>query len=310
MPRLGKGKGMADQARAVLKKHLDLSSRHEAKQSQSIKGSKSTGKIHSVRTFNKYCESLKGAGEWMKKTHSIRFLNEAGPAMAKQYLEHRRDMGISQKQLDTDRVAMQYFFNQHQIEKVHSRASPDKSSRRYTQEQVYLITQVQAEQNALSTTIAKETGIRAHELLTIRKTSELRPSSHRNWHKDRFLGREGERYMVTGKGGLKREMMLTKETAQKLEQCRLAEPRLVIDRGVHYQQYYNITGGNTWSKSFSDASSRILGWSHGAHGLRHTYAQDRMLELQNLGIRYQEARDIVSQELGHFRGDVVETYLR
>ena len=106
MPRFGKGKSMSDQARAVLKNHLDLSSRHAAKQSQAIKGSKSTGKIHSIRTFNKYCESLKQAGEWMKQMHDLRFLKETTPAMAKQYLEHRRDLGISQKQLDTDRVAM------------------------------------------------------------------------------------------------------------------------------------------------------------------------------------------------------------
>ena len=96
----------------------------------------------------------------------------------------------------------------------------------------------------------------------------------------------------------------------RLEKQSLAQPRTVRDRGLDYRQYYDIGGGNAWSKSFSDASDRALGWSNGAHGLRHSYAQERMLELQDQGKNYYEARDIVSQELGHFRGDVVEIYLR
>ncbi len=35
-----------------------------------------------------------------------------------------------------------------------------------------------------------------------------------------------------------------------------------------------------------------------------------MRELQGLGKAYYPAREIVSQELGHFRGDIVEVYLR
>ena len=65
-----------------------------------------------------------------------------------------------------------------------------------------------------------------------------------------------------------------------------------------------------WSKAFGAASARALGWSHGAHGLRHSYAQERMAELQASGFDYAAAREIVSQELGHFRGDVVEVHLR
>ena len=35
-----------------------------------------------------------------------------------------------------------------------------------------------------------------------------------------------------------------------------------------------------------------------------------MAELQARGFDYAAAREIVSHELGHFRGDVVEVYLR
>lgn len=73
---------------------------------------------------------------------------------------------------------------------------------------------------------------------------------------------------------------------------------------------YDISGGKKWSNSFSAASKRALGWTHGAHGLRHTYAQDRMNELQKIGFNYLETLGIVSQELGHFRPDITEIYLR
>ena len=107
-----------------------------------------------------------------------------------------------------------------------------------------------------------------------------------------------------------REVALPRDLANRLESRRLDEPQRVTDRGIYYQQLYNLGAGKAWSQSVGDASTRALGWSTGAHGLRHAYAQERMKELQNQGKNYYAAREIVSQELGHFRGDVVETYLR
>lgn len=105
-------------------------------------------------------------------------------------------------------------------------------------------------------------------------------------------------------------MLLPQHLAERLEACRRVEPVVVRDRGIRYQPRYALGGGNAWSKSVSDAAQRVLGWSTGAHGLRHSYAQERMHELQTAGMTYYIARQVVSQELGHFRGDVVETYLR
>jgi integrase len=129
-------------------------------------------------------------------------------------------------------------------------------------------------------------------------------------HTQRFAGRAGEIYTVKGKGGLIREVLIPTDLAEKLEQHCLTEPRLIADREVKYRQYYGIGGGHYWSNSFSAASKRELGWSHGAHGLRHSYAQTRMDELQQQGLLYQTALEIVSQEMGHFRSNITEVYLR
>ena len=71
-----------------------------------------------------------------------------------------------------------------------------------------------------------------------------------------------------------------------------------------------ISSSMNWSNSFSAAANRSLGWSEGAHGLRHSYAQERMHELQKSGLSRDRALETVSQEMGHFRPSITEIYLR
>ncbi len=298
------------QARSVLKGFLDLSSRHAAKQSLSVKGSRTTGRIHSLRTFEKYAGSLKQAGEWGRVHGGVRHLKDFTPALAQAYLEDRAVQGLSQKQLDADRNALQFITGRESLERVYALTPAEKGSRAYTPVQVQMIAARQGMRNALATEIAHRAGLRAHELLTIKSLGEAEASVHRSWRPDRFLGREGVGYVVEGKGGLRREVLLDRHLAERLEARRLDIPQSVTDRGVFYTQHYDLGGGKTWSQSVTDAANRALGWSTGAHGLRHSYAQERMAELQDLGKPYGIAREIVSQELGHFRADVVETYLR
>lgn len=312
MPRFGNGKPMVEQARAVLRRFLSLQSRHEAKKTAGIKGSRSTGLIHSIATFNKYVSALVQAGEWLKEHAGGRHLQEFKlcSALARQYLADRAEMNISQKQLDCDRVALEYLTGKGSLTRELAVTATPRCGRAYTAAQVSLVMSHQSPINATRTEIAWRAGLRAHELITICRPADAQASEHRRWSVDRFLGRTGERYVVTGKGGLRREVLLPTDLAVRLETYRLDAPRTVEDRGIFYRQFYVLGGGNAWSSSFSNASIRALGWSHGAHGVRHTFAQERMTELQNRGQGYYEARGILAQELGHFRSDVVEVYLR
>ncbi|MCV5948099.1 site-specific integrase, partial [Escherichia coli] len=112
-----------------------------------------------------------------------------------------------------------------------------------------------------------------------------------------------------GKGGLSREVQIPNHLAEKLEERRLDTPQQLSDRGVNYESHYNIAGGHKFSDAFSKASSRALGYSNGAHGLRHSYAQNRYEQLANHFERI-DVMTIISQELGHFRPDITEVYLR
>ena len=162
--------------------------------------------------------------------------------------------------------------------------------------------------HGLSTLIAHAVGLRAHELLTIARPAE-QPPDRRPARPEKFAGRPGRDYTVVGKGGLVRLVRLPDHLADRLEERRRDEPVRVTDRGIHYLSRYDVAGGTPWGVSFTGASKRALGWSAGAHGARHAYAQERMSELQRILVRA-AALETVSQELGHFRPDITETYLR
>ena len=107
-----------------------------------------------------------------------------------------------------------------------------------------------------------------------------------------------------------REVLIPVPLAKELELRHLQEPVTLRNRGINHQQHYDITAGQSFSHIFTEASVKYLGWSTGAHGLRHGYAQMRMDELHTGRFTRQERMEIVSQELGHFRPDIVKAYLR
>lgn len=265
------------------------------------------GRIHSLGTARGYEQALKGFAEYIQTNH-LGDLYSITAEEAQQFLEERAEE-VSQKTLDLDRQAIQMHLGI-QLDVVKSEAETRLSSRSYTPEQVERIASAQSDRNNLATQIAYDAGLRAHELLTLQPAGECTASAHRQWSDDRFTGRAGVRYTVTGKGGLVREVMLSDHLAARLEEKRFAEPHHITDRGVNYTQRYDIGGGRTWSQSFSAASKRELDFSNGAHGLRHSYVQERMKELQGGGIQYIKAKGTVAQEVGHFAPNTTEAYLR
>jgi integrase len=264
-------------------------------------------KIHSLGTQRNYQQALTRIVKWLQD-NKLGDIHTIDATLAVQYL-NLRGQSVQQKTLDQERQALQLLL-QCALPVIKSELSQTLVSRAYTSSQVLLIQQAQTSKYQLATQIALDTGLRAHELLTLRPANEQPASKHRTWSTQRFLGKSGHRYSVVGKGGLIREVLLSYPLAHQLEQQRLSTPNIITDRGIHYAQHYAIGGGKAWSNSFSAASQRVLGWTHGAHGLRHTYAQSRMQALQQQGFLYAAALAIVSQEMGHFRPEITEVYLK
>jgi len=263
------------------------------------------GATDSVRSLANFQERLEVIAQNFKE-NNLPSLNNLNTELATRYLIDRA-VEVQQPTLNMERQAMQLVIGQ-KLPVIKSEIQSIQESRAYTQEQVQIVAQHQSEKHALATEIAHSAGLRAHELLSILPKEE-RPADPRPAHPAKFEGREGVSYTVVGKGGLIREIRIADALSQRLEATRLPEPQQVADRGVYYQQNYDIGGGQRWSNSFSAASNRACNWSNGAHGVRHSFAQERMSELQRYHPRV-EALRIVSQEMGHFRAEITEVYLR
>jgi len=276
------------------------------------------GKQSSIGTSRAYEQSLKQLAQHLKDTRQGD-LKSVNRDQVENWLRHRAEE-VGQKQLDQDRQATQawlsYRYNQEiRIPRSEHKTRLDESKNLANQSRVYEPQQLDriqsrlSDHNSLAVQICRETGARAHEVGTIARPSE-QPPNDRNWREDKFSGKDGISYTVQGKGGLTREVKLSRETADRLEQQRKDQPTSERDRGINYQSRYNVASGQSLSQAFTRASKAELGWSAGLHGLRHVYAQDRLDKMQEQGYTYTEAKEVVSQEVGHFREQTTEEYLR
>lgn len=282
-----------------------------------MKSLQGQGKVlDSVGTVRSYEQQLSTAAQYINSQFDCG-LRDITLQQAYQYLTDRA-AEVGQKTLDMDRQAIQSMMQNvsgklaqnKKLDVIKSEHQQILNSRAYTPEQVQMVSKAQNEKNGLSTQLAYAAGLRAHELFTLARANE-RAVSDRPARDEKFSGRsDGVSYTVTGKGGLTREVQLPRHLSDQLENRRLDIPKTVTDRNVHYKNCrYDVAGGQAFSSSFSAASKRTLGWSGGAHGLRHSYAQERMGELQKEVTR-DLALEIVSQEMGHFRASITEVYLR
>jgi integrase len=282
-----------------------------AKQAASVMKALQGNSIKSVGTVRNYEQALSQFCTFLASQGL--HIRDIGEKEAINYLEQRAEE-VGQKTLDLDRQAIQAALMhtgaiQERLAVIKSEHQQVLEARAYTSEQVSMIAERQTEKHALASEIAHAAGLRAHELITLAPATE-RQADERPALESKFEGREGVLYTVEGKGGLVREVMIPKDLADRLEARRFDEPKQFTDRGVHYEQRYDIGGGKQFTDSFSKASERALDWSNGAHGLRHSYAQERMNELQKIGYDRETALETVSQEMGHFRPSITEVYLR
>lgn len=274
-----------------------------------------TGRIASLGTSRGYEDSLKLAGDWMKGTGGGA-LTELSIKRAKQYLAERAKT-VSQSTLDKDRHALQALLqhtgklrDDQRLPVMKSHQQTALESRNYTPSQIAEIINHMRPHNALATEIAHAAGLRAHEFITIARRDERSPDK-READPQKFCGSENHtRYVVTGKGGLTREVSLPNDLAKRLEAVRLPAPEPRRDRKIMYVSQYKIGGGQALSMAFTRASRAALGFSNGLHGTRHSYAQNRHREAQRLLGDPTRAKKVVSQEIGHFRADITDVYLR
>ena len=284
------------------------------------------GKIYSEATREKYISSLTVAAKWAKATYGCRQLRQLSVDQAQAYLDHRT-VQVGPGQLNQDRLALEIIpgIGHDTLDRRRSFVGHGEKAtlpRAYITDDKQRVIEQLPEAHRLSAVLTDVQGLRAAELLTIRKLDGLDPNrrqdqvildkiNRREWNEDRFHGQDGVRYVVVGKGGLPRVRVLSENHSRQLESRKLDQPREVHDRvRVPVLQHYDIPGGLNFSRAWTEASNRALGFSLGVHALRHGYAQDRMSHHLSRGLDYNQADARVAQELGHFDPYSTRTYLR
>lgn len=273
-----------------------------------------SGVIRSVGTVRAYEQALRNVVGWMHSQRIGHSLNELNREMAERYLSERCTT-VSQSTLDQDRQALQAVLScKLTVVKSKSvqtsRSKPlSETSRIYSAEQFNMVLAKLSVEQRFAVRLSAATGLRAHEIYTLRRVSEQPKSLGRPWDRERHLGQSGVVYTVRGKGGLIREIIIPTALARALESYRLPTPATIKDRGITYQSYYALPGGQRLSAAFSTASKNALGWSKGLHSVRHMFAQQNMLWLMRHGKAYDQALLLVSQKLAHFRPAISERYL-
>lgn len=275
--------------------------------------------IRSIGTERDYTTVAKAITKWMDE-NKYGTLDRMTRKQALVYLNARAKV-VCQTTLDRDRTIMDRLPRTGKkplprIKADRATGKLAKTSRAYEHRQLIIIEGRQREQNAISTALAWRCGVRAHELLTIKRLDRLtkreraRLERNQKWDPRRLAGRDGVLYIVRGKGGMMRIIVVPHDLAARLETQHIPEGIKTPDRKIPYRQYYDIRGGKNWSASFERASIRAFGYSLGGHGCRHTFAQDRLSEYRNAGFSNTDSRELTAQDLAHFRERITLAYLR
>lgn len=263
--------------------------------------------IHSIGSQRNFANNLLSFARFLEVNH-VGNLKSFPPDAPEAYL-YARSLRVGEGQLRLDRWALQILTGRSLP--LFEPARPQKlKPKAYTPEQIAAVAAHQTSMYAFSTWLAAAIGLRSMELITIGPLDE-QPRDPRPT--PRYLHAymaPGVLYSVTGKGGLVRTVLVPWPFVAQLEARRRQFPVIIRHEGKNLTSYYDIPGGRRWAASFTEACRRTFKKSAGAHGLRHTYAQSRIDVLLGHSVPQRDAKKAVSVEIGHFRVDVVEIYLR
>lgn len=264
--------------------------------------------IKSVGTQRDYRDCIKLYLDWCD-LNAVATNSLGNKAILTVYLEEKSEI-YKQKTLDQHRMALNASYHK-KLPFVKSLLDTMLVARDYRLSEIMAIIYNIQPKNAIAILMCFFCGFRAHEFATIRMISEGERTNTREWSEKLFCCEINfSIYLVTGKGGLCRQIAIPNEFSQIIEKRRLKHPLKVRDREVYYEMNYDLGYGKALSQCFSRASKKYLKYSTGLHGLRHSYAKNRLKKLINAGFNFESAKLIVSQELGHFRSEIVNCYLR
>jgi len=291
--------------------------KHQAKEDARTAGAKTTAQvaqqtgIHSYATADAYRAVWRQIGEHAKTAYGVKDLERLNGQHVASFLQIKINQGVSRATLDQYAAAaakMENGLNRYadrnktgnsyrfDLKEVRALGAKELGNRNH-EPRAYadrgkLVEKIEGKA-ALVAAIQAEGGARFKEARQI-KEGQLKGIL---LDKD-VTGQLRGQIEVIGKGGKERTIQVSPATYAQLKGA------VAVGGGTFRLENYR-----SYCDSLKNAAKETGQDYTGSHGLRWSWAQDRMEQCQQK-MSYEEALGVVSREMGHERSDITEHYLR
>lgn len=277
----------------------------------------------SYKTKERYEQGVNRFCNFLAKEFGVQKFANISDKHIEKYVAHMQERELSASTIKTDIASIRFYHDK--VDKPRHALS-DNANSKFTLERrsfggvdrSWKPTEYQAfkeicrlrEQDRIAdiATLARNEGLRIHETLRLNRATVEKALQTGELH-------------VKGKGGKERDIPLTKESREMLQE-RIQEVergfKLYVQEGEQthlvIKQVQNFI--NRHRDDFQDdnrskkqsESDAIIAQKVTFHGLRHTYAQEQYQQALERGLSDYKARLVVSRLLGHERDDVTRIY--
>ncbi|MEY8285637.1 site-specific integrase [Lachnospiraceae bacterium 50-23] len=272
----------------------------------------------SIKTRERYKDGVNHFAKFLAGSYNKQNMNNIRNEHLQAYVEQMQEAGYSSSYITTNMSAIRFFIDQEKDSSyikgnqelgVTPRGSEERigPSRSWTQNEVHKMQELAIEKGfeRVSDMIKLSflQGIRIHEVTRFEKADLQRAL---------IAGQ----LTVKGKGGLVRNIPIRNQEAREhlqklINQTDVRNSKVFVNPGERahevMKQAQNFISNNRHlvQEERGDNQANIT-----FHGLRHTYTQERYVELRGQRLNDYDARLQVSKELGHFRVEITNIYLK
>ena len=274
--------------------------------------------IYSYGTAEKYKDTWHSLAEFAKQEHGLRDMTKLEASHIQAYLENKIAEGVKYSTFQRECAAIAKFeqaltrFAQSDVAEKYKVSNTEfnfkeaiESAREVAKETLSrdikdrgfenareVINNISRPESKIAANIQYEGGARVSEACYI-KENQLK-----GYTIDKVTGQEvGKIYLDNTKGGKERELLISKETYQKLENYIKENGEFKISK-------------NTYSHDVNLATRQAGERATDTHSFRYCYAQERYSTYLEAGYTHEQALQATSWEMGHERADITLHYLR
>lgn len=272
----------------------------------------------SIKTRDRYKDGVKHLGKFLAESYNKQNMNNINNKHLEAYVEQMQDVGYSTSYITTNLSAIRFFVDQVKNSKyIKSNkelgAIPRRGYERIGLNRAWTKTEVEEmisiarnkgfERVADMIKLSYSMGLRIHEVARLDRSTMQRALRE-------------DRLTVKGKGGLVRLVPLrNQDTRQHIEtlinQTNARNSKVFVNIGEKTHQVISQAQNFITNNRHLVQGKRLDNQANITfHGLRHSYAQERYIELRGQRLNDYDARLQVSKELGHFRVEITNIYLK